>query len=424
MAYEFHLPDIGEGLDEAEVVRWLVSLGDHVVTDAPLAEVETDKAVVEMPAPATGTVVRLGAQEGQVVKVGQLFVVIDDGSAAGNGGTAGGDGTAGNDGAGGGEAADHRAGLPATPAARSRPKATPATRRRARELGVDLAAVTGSGPGGRITDSDVEAAVAGAEPPSESTTRPAGEAGAVPGPRRVAVPTTGEDRRIALRGLRRRTMETMTESWRSIPHIVGFQEADASELLALRARLRPRAESAGVALTLTPFLVKATGLALARHPLVNSSLDEPAAEIVVRHRRNVGVAVATDDGLVVPVVTDADTKPLLAIAREVGELTAAARARTVDLAALRGGTFTITNHGPLGGWIGTPIIKPPEAGILGFGRAADRPVAVDGRVEVRPVLPLSMGADHRIVDGDLMLAFLTTVRELLADPLLLLFEDG
>jgi len=227
-----------------------------------------------------------------------------------------------------------------------------------------------------------------------------------------------------LRGLRRRISETMTQSWQSIPHITAFHEVDALALLELRERLRPRAERAGVPLTLTAFLVKAAALALVDHPAVNTSLDLEAGEIVLHQRRNLGVAVSTPHGLIVPVIRDADAKPLLAIAREVDQLGRAARERSVDLASLQGGTFTVTNHGPLGGWFGTPIIRPGEAGILGIGRAQDRPVAIDGALAVRPVLPLSFAADHRLIDGDLQIAFCLTVKGLLQDPVQLLLGEG
>jgi pyruvate/2-oxoglutarate dehydrogenase complex dihydrolipoamide acyltransferase (E2) component len=404
--YEFHLPDVGEGLSEAEVVTWLVRIGDQIVTDQPFVELQTDKALVEMPAPATGTVVRLGAEEGAVVRVGDVLVVIDDG----------------------GEQSS-RGAVEAAPAARrnGKPLATPATRRLARELGVDLAGVAGTGPGGRITDADVQAAagpagpVAGTVSPAPATRAPAPASAP---PRAVTRPAAPDTERVPLRGLRRRITETMSESWQTIPHITAFHEVDALALLDLRQRLRARAERAGVPLTLTAFLVKAAALGLVEHPMVNSSIDLDAAEIVLHRRRHVGMAVSTPDGLIVPVIRDADTKSLLAIAREVEDLGRAARERRVDLSALQGGTFTVTNHGPLGGWFGTPIIRPGEVGILGFGRAQDRPVAIDGQLAVRPVLPMSFAADHRVVDGDLQIAFCLTVKGLLQDPVQLLLGEG
>ncbi len=399
MAYEFRLPDIGEGLTEAEITRWLVKEGDSVAEDEPFVEIQTDKALVEMPAPATGTVVRLGAAEGDVLPVGDVLIVIDDAKLA----------------------APSRNGQPGPEAARA--LATPATRRLAREMSVDLRGLAGTGPGGRVSDEDVRAAAAA---PSS-----AGGYGAVSPAVSAAASDLAsdlaaqpEDERIPLRGLRRRITETMTQSWQAVPHITAFREVDAGELLALRQRLTRRAEAAGVPLTLTAFLVKAAALALVEHPMVNSSIDVAAAEIVVRASRNIGVAVSTPAGLIVPVVRDADRRSLLAVSAEVREHSIAARDRRIPPAALTGGTFTVTNHGPLGGWFGTAIIRPPEAAILGFGRVQDRPAVVDGRLEVRPVLPMSFAADHRIIDGDLMLAFCITVQELLENPAELLLSEG
>jgi pyruvate dehydrogenase E2 component (dihydrolipoamide acetyltransferase) len=210
---------------------------------------------------------------------------------------------------------------------------------------------------------------------------------------------------------------------REIPHTVAFHQADVGALLDLRRRLQPRANAAGIALTLTPFLIKATALALAAHPMANSSFDAAAQEIVVRGRRNIGVAVNTPDGLVIPVVKDADRKPVLAVAREVETMTTAARERRAALEDLQGGTFTITNHGPLGGAYGTPIIRPPEAGILGFGRAVPQPVVREGAVVVATMLPISFSSDHRIVDGDLAIGFCLTLIDLLEDPVQLLVEE-
>jgi pyruvate/2-oxoglutarate dehydrogenase complex dihydrolipoamide acyltransferase (E2) component len=316
------------------------------------------------------------------------------------------------------------------PAARrnGKPLATPSTRRLARELGVDLAGVAGTGPGGRITDADVQAAAgpaagAATAAPAAPAAPTAPAAPAAP-PQAVTRPAGPDTERVPLRGLRRRITETMTESWQTIPHITAFHEVDALALLELRKRLQPRAERTGVPLTITTFLVKAAALGLVEHPMVNSSVDLDAGEIVLHRRRNIGVAVSTPDGLIVPVIRDADAKSLLAIAREVEGLGRAARERRVDLAALQGGTFTVTNHGPLGGWFGTPIIRPGEVGILGFGRAQDRPVAIDGQLAVRPVLPLSFAADHRVVDGDLQIAFCLTVKGLLQDPVQLLLGEG
>ncbi|MFF3358617.1 dihydrolipoamide acetyltransferase family protein [Streptomyces sp. NPDC002917] len=418
MPYIFCLPDIGEGIAEAEIVRWLVAVGDVVAEDDPVAQIETDKALVDMPSPAAGRVLELGGEEGTRIRVGDRLIVISDG------GDAGADEPAGRS-AGADSDAGPTDGSPSTsPDVTSpgrRPAATPATRRLARELGVSLAGITGSGRGGRIEDADVRAVAEWSGDGTDS-----GENNTAGGPHAPAaeVAASSEDQRIPLRGLRRRTAEAMAAAMRDIPHTVALHQADVDDLLALRKALLPRAEAAGVALTLTPFLVKATALALTRFPMANASFDAEAGEIIVRGRRNIGVAVNGPEGLVIPVVKDADRKPVLAIARELEAFTTAARNRTVALADLQGGTFTISNHGPLGGNFGTPIIRAPEGGIIGFGKASPQAVVRDGEIVARTMLPISYSADHRLVDGDVVIPFSLAVVALLEDPVQLLVEEG
>lgn len=423
MPFEFRLPDIGEGLTEAEIVRWLVTVGDDVREDQPFVEIQTDKAVVEMPSPATGTVTQLGGREGDLIRVGEVLVVIDGTSSTG--------------------AADphgHGHGRPSTapvpgaaaaPPSTGRPKATPATRGLARRLGVELGAVVGTGPGGRITDDDVRAAATPTipsaipsaprpVPPPDEPHTPVGRPVAPPPP----PPPATEDQRVPFRGIRRRTAETMTAAWQHVPHVSSFCEADVTDLLALRRTLRPVAEARGVGLTLTPLLVKATALALRRFPTMNASLDLTAGEIVVRAHRNIGVAVSTPEGLVLPVVREADRRPVLAIARELAAATEAARSRSLDLASMSGSTFTVSNYGPIGGWFGTSLVRNGEVGVLGFGPAIDKAWVHRGKIAVRSVMVVNAGADHRVVDGEEIIGFVTEVRRLLEAPLELLVEDA
>jgi pyruvate dehydrogenase E2 component (dihydrolipoamide acetyltransferase) len=431
MPYVFNLPDIGEGIAEAEVINWLVAVGDVVELDQAIAVVETDKAAVEMPSPTKGTVLQLGAEAGDMIQVGDLLIIIEDGKDSGpaparveRAESAPKQEVA---------AAEPRASTaPPTPSTKTRPTATPATRRLARELDVVLSGLVGSGPGGRISDDDVRTAANGGSARGtgsgvlEPTPVPAGGATTSPRPIRPRL-QLGEvpvDERIPVRGIRRKTAEAMTRAAKEIPHTVAFHDAEFDELLALRKKLQPRATALGINLTLTPFLVKAVALALVEHPMVNSSFDAEAGEIIVRARRNIGVAANTPDGLVIPVIKDADYKPLFAIAREVEELANAARLRQVALADLQEGTFTISNHGPLGGTYGTPIIKPPEAGIMGFGRGSPQAVVRDGQIVIRTMLPMSFSADHRIVDGDQVLGFTLRVKALLEEPVLLLADEG
>jgi pyruvate dehydrogenase E2 component (dihydrolipoamide acetyltransferase) len=404
---EFRFPDVGEGLEEGEIVAWLVSPGDTVARDQPLVEVQTDKATVELPSPVAGRVVRLAADAGEVVKVGQLLVVLEDGTAPAT------------EPATPAAAPATPAAEPATPAAAraaaqlaapvvaSRPKASPAVRKLAVERGVDLAAVKGTGPGGRILAADVEAS--GTTGVTESAIGRLGHAG----------PEGSVTGRQPLRGIRRVTAETMTRSWSDIPHITAMDELDATGLLDARRRL---AETAGMEITLAALFVAAVARSLRRHPLMNASLDMAGGEILVHDECHVGLAVATDAGLIVPVVHAADRRTLPDLAAEVRRLTAAARDGKIDLADLRGGTFTVTNYGSLGGRFATPLIRPPEAGIMGFGAIRPRPFVVDGAVVARPTLPYCCSADHRLIDGDLLTAFSEHVAGLLADPVRLLAE--
>jgi pyruvate dehydrogenase E2 component (dihydrolipoamide acetyltransferase) len=404
MNHEFRLVDIGEGLTEAEIVSWLVAVGDHVVEDQPVVEIETDKAVVEMPAPVTGTVVELGGEVGSVVAVGDVLLVVDDGTV----------------GASEERAIETAASAPTAERAPTaqRPLATPATRALARQLGVDLSTISGSGPGGRIVDADVTAAEPAAASPDAAptvaaTTQTEGD--------RDGGPRAGS--RIALRGVRKRTAETMTAAWQAVPHVDSFHEIDVTELFALRDQFKPVAERRGVPLTLTAFFVKATALALVEHPLLNSSIDVAAGEIVLHPHPHLGVAVDTADGLVLPVLRHADERPLLDIAGDLARLGDAARQRRLSPAELAGSTFTISNHGVFGGWFGTSLVHGSEVGIAGFGPARRRPeFDAEDRVVARRILVMNLAADHRVVDGRDIINFGLAIRRRLEAPLPLLFD--
>jgi pyruvate dehydrogenase E2 component (dihydrolipoamide acetyltransferase) len=464
---EFSLPDVGEGLEEGEIVSWLVSLGDTVVRDQPLVEVQTDKALVELPSPVAGQVVSLAFAPGDIVKVGQTLVVLEDG----HGGEIAPPAPAPATTAAPGPAATAAPAPPTAPAGAiaaappaapgiGRPKAAPTVRKLALDRGVDLTTVAGTGPGGRILAADVEAAAA--RPPATGVPgfhppelRNAGTSAAGVG----AGLGQMEPGRHPLRGIRRVTAEAMGRSWSEIPHLTTMDEVDATGLLAARRRLA----EAGIDATIGALLVAAVARGLRRYPLLNASLElappgatppgatppgatppaatppaatppaatqagaTPAASggagvIVVHPACNVGLAVATAAGLVVPVVRHADRRPLSDLAAEVRRLTDAARSRTVDVADLQGGTFTISNYGALGGRFATPLIRPPEVGIMGFGAIRPRPFVVDGEVRARPTLPWSLSADHRLIDGDVATAFAEYVTGLLADPVALLAE--
>lgn len=412
--FEFRLPDVGEGLHEAEVVRWLVRPGDSVRLDQSMVEVQTDKAVVEIGAPVPATVARILVPEGQRVPVGTVLVTLIplDGAAP----------------AAAPAAEPPAAGAQAVPGADASGPilAAPSVRKAARDRRIDLAQVRGTGPSGRIMLADLEAFATGqvtmsaAVPATLAPTTPAPITPAPATP--VSAPPDGTDEIVPLQGLRRRTAERLRESWRTIPHVTSFEEADAERLNALRARLAPGAQERGVKLTLLSLVIKAVVVALKEHPYLNAVFDEAGGCIVLKRSYHIGVATATPDGLLVPVVRDADRKSTFAIAAELQRLAEGARSRKLTPAELAGSTFTITNFGAFGGYTGTPIINPPEVAILGVGKLSERPVVRDGQVVACPTLPLALSFDHRVIDGEGAGHFLNRLMALLADPELLLME--
>jgi pyruvate dehydrogenase E2 component (dihydrolipoamide acetyltransferase) len=396
-AQPYRLPDLGEGMAEAEIVRWDVAVGDRVARDQVVAIVQTDKAEVELPVPWAGVVTALGGDVGDVLPVGAVLLEL----ATGEPGLGDEPGTevAPVDRVIRGEVTQLRAG--ATP---PRVLAAPPVRKLAKDLGVDLATLVGSGPGGRVTAADVRAAT-----PTEA-----------PVVGRASAEHPAGDRRVPLRGIPRVMARNMADAWRTVPHISLFDEIDARPLLdALHAA---RELSGSDTLTLTAFFVLASVRELADYPILNASLDEQADEIVYHDAVHVGVAVASEHGLVVPVVHDAHTLGLRALGDEIHRLTAAARAGGLPPADLRGATFTVTNYGTVGGRFATPIVRPPQVAILGCGAIRTRPVVDGDAVVAAPTLPLSLSADHRVVDGHDATSFLDGVAARLRDPLPLLSE--
>ncbi|TYT60748.1 2-oxo acid dehydrogenase subunit E2 [Natrialba swarupiae] len=541
MVRKFQLPDVGEGVAEGELVSWLVAEGDDVSEDQPVAEVETDKALVEVPAPVDGSVRELRYEEGDVIPVGEVFVTFDvDGKledrepeadrASKPADVDGSEGTTDDVGDTGGEpAGDPDAGTAEIETPQERVFAPPRVRRLAREEGIVLSRLEGSGPDGRVTTVDVRAAAGSAgvteddeAEPSETgsassadsdTVEPASagaesagqdpsrEASADPSPqvessdreRTLAAPATrriaqeegvdldvvpaaeqrdgeafvtpeavreyadpqrrpqqadrealeaceaaagetepefaeGErERRDPFSGVRKRIAEAMVESKYSAPHVTHHDEVDVTALVEARERLKPRAEEQGIRLTYMPFIMKAVVAALEEFPEMNAVIDEEHEEIVYRDYYNLGVATATDVGLMVPVVEDADRKGLLQLSSEMNELVQKARERSVSPEELRGSTFTVTNVGGIGGEYATPILNYPEAGILAIGEIKRKPRVVtdesgDESIEPRSVLTLSLSFDHRLVDGAVGARFTNTVMEYLENPELLLLE--
>ena len=547
MTVEFRLPDVGEGVAEGELVRWLVDPGDRVTEDQPVAEVETDKAVVEVPAPLNGTVAELRADPGDVVPVGDVLITFEedgegdtedsgtDESAA----TAESEPAVDSEGDAPSEAGSAAAASEnGAPTGDKRVFAPPRVRKLARELGVDIAGVSGSGPSGRVTEQDVRAAAedggedapvaesagsdtrateesahaadpgeavesalegAGAEPVTGSAKperdRPA-SAGAADRDRTLAAPATrklaaelgvelnavpasdlrgveavvsadavreyaraqqeaqqadaaevatgsASDReataasvdasgerveREPYRGIRKTIGDAMVRSKYTAPHVTHHDRLDATALVETREALAPLAEERGVKLTYLPVVMKAVVAALREHPVLNTSLDEEREEVVYKDYYNVGVATATDAGLMVPVVDSVDEKGLVELAAETRDLVAQARDRSIAREDMQGGTFTITNFGAVGGEYATPIINYPETAVLGLGELAQRPVVEGGtlsdpgEVVARPVLPLSLSIDHRVIDGAEAAAFVNTLAEYLQEPRRLLLD--
>jgi pyruvate dehydrogenase E2 component (dihydrolipoamide acetyltransferase) len=424
MSRPFALPDLGEGLTEAEIIAVLVREGDVIAEDAPLLEVETDKAQVEIPSPMGGRVEKIHVSPGQTVKVGTVLVTFADaGASAPPAAAAGGAAHPKPSAAPARRAAPAQSSpSPAEPSAALLPPAaqapaagpvaaTPATRRLARELGVTLQGVRGTGPGGRIVDDDVRAAAARVGQPTAAAPAERAKPAAPAGPARPLAGVGleppplprfeqwGPVERAPLSHLRRTIAERMTLSATLIPHVTHFDRADITDLDAIITRNLEAARAQGVTLTLTGFLLKATALALRSHPQFNASLDPVAGEMILKRYYHLGVAVATERGLIVPVLRDVDRKPVLEVARELGALAQRVREGKATLDDLRGGTFTITNIGALGGTAAIPIINYPEVAILGVARARPEPVVRQGQIVPRLILPLSLTFDHRIADG-------------------------
>ncbi|GIX48764.1 MAG: dihydrolipoamide acetyltransferase component of pyruvate dehydrogenase complex [Candidatus Tectimicrobiota bacterium] len=401
MAFTFRFPDVGEGIVEGEIVRWLVHEGDRVQLDQPLVEVETDKAVVEIPAPRAGTILRLGAREGEKIRVGDVLVVIaEEGEAA----------EAPPAPAVVGRLESTARDLPPPPevakpqvAPKRRPLAIPSVRKLARDLGVDLTQVTPTGPHGRIRREDVLRAAA----PAAAPAAPAEEA------ERDAY---GPIRRQPLPALRRTIAEAMVRAAQTAVPITTTDEVDVTELVSLWRRSKEAAQPQGVNLTLLPFIMKATVAALRQHPHLNATLSEDQRQLILKDYYHLGIATDTPDGLIVPVVKDVDRKDLLTLAREVQRLAEQARSRRIALAELRGATFTISNYGTVGGLFATPMLHLPQVAILGVGKLVEKPLVHAGTVAVRWVLPLSLTFDHRALDGAAAQRFLNTLMDYLAEP--------
>jgi pyruvate dehydrogenase E2 component (dihydrolipoamide acetyltransferase) len=431
---EFKLPDLGEGMQEAEVVEWLVKPGDTLKLDQTMLKVETDKAVVEIPSPFAGRVAEIRVQDGQVAKVGDVLIVFESATSADGGRSTPSQSITHT------AATSQSASVPIsdpvsqTQVTKKRVLAAPAVRKLAFELGVDLEKVTPSLPNGRVSIEDVRSYVeedkASSLLPASSSVlvdekeaeQPVSQAPPSTMPKIEHFVTPAQDERQPLKGLRKRIAEHMERSWRTIPHATAFDEVDGGVLAALREALKPSAEKRSVRLTYMPLLIKLLIPLLKEFPIFNASLDEESREIIYRHSYHIGVATASPEGLLVPVLRNADHLTLMEIASNLEHLIEGAKKRTLSLSELSGSTFTLNNVGSFGGSTGTPIINYPEVAILAVGRLQDKAVVQQSMVIVRPMMPLALSFDHRLIDGAMAGAFLARFKELVENPQQLMLD--
>jgi pyruvate dehydrogenase E2 component (dihydrolipoamide acetyltransferase) len=446
MAFNFYMPDIGEGVVEGEIVAWKVKEGDRVTLDQPLVEVMTDKATVELPSPRAGTIIKIHYKDGQICPVGQILVAIDeDGDVAaprpsttaaarpdaksdnGHGATSPAARPAATPSAAPSTTGHHATAAPGAgsgagsiqvvdaTASRQRVLATPATRRLARQLGVELGQVTPTGKHGRVTTDDVRGHRA-PSPSTDAVARPA------PSYAPIAIAKGGDEERIPLRGIRKKIAESMARSVHTAAHFTYVEEIDMTELVAVRERAKARASERGVKLNYLPFIVKAAVSGLKKWPQLNASLDEATQEIVRKKYYHIGIAAQGPHGLAVSVVRDADKRSIFDLSREIDRLGTAVREGTATRDELTGGTFTISSLGKLGGVLATPIINFPEVAIVGVHKIEERPVVRGGQIVARHLMNLSISVDHRIADGWDGAMFLQDVKALLEDPTTMFME--
>ncbi len=377
MSFDFVLPDLGEGITEGEIRRWLVKEGDAVNEHQAILEVETDKAVVEVPSPKKGYVQKIRKIEGEIAKVGDVLLTIAESLE---------------------EKKEEKKSFGVVgrlPEAEDI-LATPAVRNLAKRLGVNIEKVKGTGPMGRITEDNVVKASGGAKD--------------------ITKDQFGSIERVPIKGVRRSIAKNLLSSMRTAAFVTGMDDADVSALWRLREKEKKVALQKGIRLTFLPFFMKAVQHALAAHPMLNASVDEAGEEIIVKKYFNIGVAVDMPEGLMVPVVKDVDKKTILDLAKELQELSAKAEERKIKLEELKGSTFTISNFGSFGGTYATPIINYPDVAILGTGKISDRPWVKDGQIVIRKILSLSLTFDHRVIDGAEAAQFLNKIIQYLEDP--------
>lgn len=429
--FEFKLPDIGEGIHEGEIVKWHIKSGDVVEEDQIIVDVQNDKAVVEIPSPVAGKVVDVKVSEGTVSVVGDVLVTFEvagEGNVSNETQAATTSAPATQTAQPASTPAVASAPAPAPAAADKKVLATPSVRKFAREKGVAISQVNGTGKNSRVTKDDVLAfAAGGATAPavvaesaaSEATTTTTTTTAAVSS---VVVEGARVEERVPLKGIRKAIANAMVKSMYTAPHVTIMDEVDVTQLVALRKKAKPLAEQKGVKLTYLPFIVKTLVAAARQFPVLNASIDDEKNEIVYKKYYNIGIATDTDNGLLVPVVADADRKSIWSIAAEIKDLAARGREGKLAVNEMKGSTITITNIGSAGGMFFTPVINHPEVAILGTGRISEKPVVKNGEVTVASVMALSLSFDHRIIDGATAQHFINYMKQLLEDPQLLVME--
>lgn len=428
---DFKLPDIGEGVHEGEVTKWLVKPGDSVIADQPMVEVMTDKATVEIPSPVTGVVEEVFASEGQTIEVGKVLLRISENGKA---------------------AAAPKAEVVAPPAEKVAPAvatplaattratsfdeevlpsnilATPSTRKLARDLSISLTSVNGTGPAGRITKEDVRLAYEGQQAAAVRTSHPTPRTDSAVAATSSAKSTSvtpfvgrGALEVIPLKGIRKRIAEAMSHSKHTAAHFTYVEEVDMTEVVKLRESVKDEAKKRDTKITFLPFIIKAVIPALKEFPYLNSSLDDEKQQIVLKGDYNIGIATDTAQGLIVPVIKGADSKSIWELAEEIQTLSERAREGKSKPEDLKGGTFTLTNAGSIGGVFATPVINHPEVAILGVNAIRKRPMVVDDNIVIRDMMFLSISVDHRVVDGADAARFMNRLIYFLSDPKRLVF---
>ena len=414
MAFVFELPEVGEGVVEAEIAQWHVASGDAVQTDQPICDVVTDKATLEITSPRAGTIATLHGEPGDIIKVHTALVTFGEGDAPAAAPKA-------EENAAPAAPTPAQAPAPASapappvapapvPAASGHTKATPAVRRAAKELGIDINQVSATGPSGRVSHDDLKQHRAA--PPVVPLVAPA-----LP-----QVQPSGTETRIKLVGIRRKIAEAMVYSKRTAPHFTYVEEVDATRLAEMRGRLKQMAALRGVKLTYIPLLMKACSMAMREFPNINSVMDEEKGEMVVKADHHFGISCDTPNGLFVPVIRNVEQKSILHIAAEMNALIEKTRAGQATREELTGGTFTITSVGSIGGVLATPILNHPEVAILGFNAIRDRAVVIDGEIVVRKMVYLSPSFDHRVIDGAVGARFVGALKTILENPESLLLD--